>query len=457
MLVFDDTIAAISTPPGRGGIGVVRLSGTAARTILRQLSPTVDVEAIQRAQVVELQDDEGNFLDEAVVVYFQAPKSYTGQDVVEISCHGSPFVLGRLLRLCFKLGARAATPGEFTLRAFAAGRIDLTQAEAVRDLIDAQTEYQAKLASRQLKGELSRFLQPVKDELLDIIVHLESTVEFVEENLDTESIDALAVRLGQLIEGLTRLAKSYQYGRIIREGLKLAIIGRPNVGKSSLFNVLLQEERAIVTDIPGTTRDSLSEQASLGGIPIRLIDTAGIRVASDIVEQLGIARSYAAMADADLILQVIDGSQYLTEEDWQLLSECRQSHTPFAIIVNKIDLGLQLNIKELADQFGQDNIFPISAKTCQGIDQLQTGLTAMFLGREDSRNDTLILDARHFSLISESIEELNSSLNRLREGFSEEVALYHLHSALKKLGEITGETTIEDILGRIFATFCIGK
>jgi tRNA modification GTPase len=459
LLLLDDTIAAISTPPGRGGIGVVRLSGPQSAEILSNLAPRVDLNAVQRAQHVELQKIESNeFLDEAVVIYFKAPRSYTGQDVVEISCHGSPFVLSSLLRSCFKLGARAATPGEFTLRAFVNGRIDLTQAEAVRDLIDAQTEYQARLASRQLRGELSRYLQPVKDDLLDIIVHLESAVEFVEENLDIESIKSLGARIALLVERLDRLAKSYGLGRIVHDGLRLAIVGRPNVGKSSFFNALLQQDRAIVTDIPGTTRDSLAEMASIGGIPVRLVDTAGIRQANDIVEQLGIERSYAAMADADLILHVVDGSTPLTEEDLRLLADCQSSPVPFVIIANKIDLGLHPEISELAAKLGRENLFTVSARTYEGIETLQTGLVSRYLGnRTDARDDTLILDARHFSLVNESIQELNSGLERLREGFSEEVALYHIHRALKLLGEITGETTIEDVLGRIFSTFCIGK
>jgi tRNA modification GTPase len=459
LLFLDDTIAAISTPAGRGGIGVVRLSGSRAGEILQKLAPSADLKAVQRAQLVQLQNIESSeFLDEAVAVFFKAPKSYTGQDVVEISCHGSPFILSNLLRMCFKLGARAATPGEFTLRAFVGGRIDLTQAEAVRDLIDAQTEYQAKLASRQLKGELSRYLQPVKEELLDIIVHLESAVEFVEENLDTESIDALGERIARLVERLGRLAKSYGVGRIVRDGLKLAIVGRPNVGKSSIFNVLLQQDRAIVTDIPGTTRDSLTETASIGGIPIRLVDTAGIRQAGDLVERLGIERSYQAMADADLVLHIVDSSAGLNDEDLRLLDDCQSNPAPFVVVLNKIDLGIKVDRAELAARLGEERLFAVSAKTYEGIEGLQAGLVSRFLDRgSDARDDTLILDARHFSLVEESVQELNNSLGRLREGFSEEVALYHLHNTLKLLGEITGETTIEDVLGRIFATFCIGK
>lgn len=462
MLLFDDTIAAISTPSGRGGIGVIRLSGPESIKILSSLAPKTNLKAVQKAQLLDLFDTKGNFLDQVIAIYFQDPKSYTGQDVVEISCHGSPFILGKVLELCFELGARSATPGEFTMRAFISGRIDLTQAEAVRDLIDAQTEYQTRLASRQLKGELSLYLQPIKSALLEIIVHLESAVEFVEENLNTESIESLAKHIAELIKKLKRLADSYSFGRVVRSGLKLAIVGRPNVGKSSFFNSLLQKDRAIVTDIPGTTRDSLMEQASLSGIPVHLIDTAGIRQTSDIVEKMGIERSYSAMVDADLVLQLIDGSTELNDEDKTLLIKCIDNPVPFALIINKADLELKVkpeNLIELnLDKIEEKNIFVVSSKTCQGIDKLQKNLVSNFFQKDFStQEDTLILDVRHFSLISETIQELNEAVSRIREGFTEEVALCHLHLALKKLGEITGETTIEDILGQIFATFCIGK
>jgi tRNA modification GTPase len=462
MLLFDDTIAAISTPSGRGGIGVIRLSGSDSLKILTKLAPKTNTKAVQKAQLVELFDETGIFLDQAIVIYFQNPKSYTGQDLVEISCHGSPFILSKILEICFRLGARSATPGEFTMRAFISGRIDLTQAEAVRDLIDAQTEYQTRLASRQLKGELSRYLQPIKTELLEIIVHLESAVEFVEENLDTASIETLAKHLATLVNKLKRLADSYAFGRVVRSGVRLAIVGRPNVGKSSFFNALLQKDRAIVTEIPGTTRDSLIEQASLGGIPVHLIDTAGIRQTSDIVEKMGIERSYTAMLDADLVLQLIDGSTELTTEDKTLLTKCIENPVPFALIINKQDLGLKVKPQDLIEinsqKIEEKNIFTVSSKTCQGFEELQMNLVNNFFQKDFSnQEDTLILDARHFSLISDTMIELNEGVDRLKEGYSEEVALCHLHIALKRLGEITGETTIEDILGQIFSTFCVGK
>lgn len=442
----DDTIAAISTPAGRGGIGVIRLSGSLSHKIACQLAPKCNPSRTRLAQFCSLQDPETSALiDQSIITFFKAPGSFTGQDAVELSCHGSPFVLSRVLQYCFTLGARPARPGEFTLRAFLNGKIDLTQAEAIRDLINAQSEYQARLAVRQMKGELSLYLQPLKEHLLEVIVHLESSVEFVDEALDTHSIDAIEAKLSEIREQLQRLSDSYRLGRLVREGLKLAIVGRPNVGKSSLFNALLQRDRAIVTDIPGTTRDSLIEASSIKGIPVHLIDTAGIRKSEDIVERLGIERSFSAIAEADLVLVVFDGTQPLSEEDLDILRHCHS--TPHLIVLNKCDLGILER---------RDCAFIVSARTGEGIDKLQDGILSYLSGTE-SRNDTLVLDSRHHSLISLALSEIRAATLRLREGFSEEVALFHLHNALRHLGEITGETTVEDLLGQIFSTFCVGK
>lgn len=448
---LDDTIAAISTPAGRGGIGVVRLSGSLSHKIACRLAPACDPSRTRYAQFHSLHDPETSALiDQAIITFFKAPASFTGQDSVELSCHGSPFVLSRVLHHCFTLGARPALPGEFTLRAFLSGKIDLTQAEAIRDLIDAQSDYQARLAVRQMQGELSRYLQPLKESLLEVITHLESSVEFVDEALDTHSIDKIELTLAEIRQQLQRLSDSYRLGRLIREGFKLAIVGRPNVGKSSLFNALLQRDRAIVTDIPGTTRDSLIEPASIKGIPVHLIDTAGIRKSEDLVERLGIERSFSAIADADLVLAVLDGTQPLSEEDLDILEHCRT--TAHLIALNKCDLGTLPGLENLS------SAFRVSARTGEGIDSLQDGILS-FLSNTDieSRTDTLVLDSRHQSLIQAALSEMCEATTRLHEGFSEEVALFHLHNSLHHLGEITGETTVEDLLGRIFSTFCIGK
>src|SRR5215216_5671798 len=341
----DDTIAAISTPPGRGGIGVVRLSGPASLQIavaIFQPASDAPLDSPNRAQFVRVVDPAtGTPIDEAILTYFKAPHSYTGEEVIELSCHGSPVILRRVLELMTACGARIAEPGEFTFRAFANRRIDLAQAQAVRDVINAQTDYQARVALRQLEGELSKRLTPLKESLVEIIVHLESSIEFVEEDISTETQSALLVKLAQIIKRLDEISASFSFGRFVKEGFDLAIVGRPNVGKSSVFNRLIGSERAIVTEIAGTTRDPLYESTSISGVPVRLIDTAGIRETSDVVESIGINRSRTAIADADISVVVLDGSEPLTADDAQLLE-----HVPAArriIAINKSDLPRNLD------------------------------------------------------------------------------------------------------------------
>src|SRR3954470_4621089 len=319
---LDDTIVAISTAPGRGGIGVVRLSGAEARAIAmpmlrlgRELQPA-------RAIFGELVDPHsGERIDEVVVTYFQKPHSYTTDDLIEISAHGSPVVLRHIVEITVERGARLAEPGEFTMRAFLNGRIDLTQAEAVRDLIESQTLYQARVAAQQLEGALSKRIAPVKQKLVELIALMEAGVDFAEDDVPVLASAIIVERITEVRAGLAELARSFAYGKLVHEGLTLAIVGRPNVGKSSLFNRLVERERAIVTATPGTTRDLVSETVAIGGIPVRLIDTAGIRTAHDEAESIGIKKSYEALADADLVLVVFDASQERTKEDDELMAQ----------------------------------------------------------------------------------------------------------------------------------------
>src|SRR5580658_916320 len=339
-----DTIVAISTPPGRGGLGVVRLSGAHAREIAARMlrfprAPDWRPWSCQIAELLDAAPDGSRVVDQVVVAFFARPRSYTAEDVVEISCHGAPVVLRHAIARAMDVGARLAEPGEFTLRAYLNGRIDLPQAEAVRDLIDSTTLYQARIAAQQAGGSVSRRIGPLKEQLVELIALLEAGIDFAEDDVSVAQAAELLRRLRPVVAGITRLAESFAFGGLVRSGLSLAIVGRPNVGKSSLFNRLLEQDRAIVTDIPGTTRDLVSETASVEGIPVKFVDTAGIREGQDTVESLVIERSYQAMADADLTVVVIDSSAPLESEDSDLI-ERASTQGKFIVAGNKCDLGV---------------------------------------------------------------------------------------------------------------------
>jgi tRNA modification GTPase len=448
-----DSIAAISTPPGRGGVGVVRLSGPAALEIaaaIFQSETQVPVAESARARFGRLVDPiSGEHIDEAILIYFKAPHSYTGEDVVELSCHGSPIIVSRVLDLILQRGARIAEPGEFTFRAFSNRRIDLAQAQAVRDLIDAQTRYQARVATRQLEGALSKRLVRIKDLVVDIIVHLESSVEFAEDDISTDTASGLLSKIDAGISALSEIAASFSFGRFVKEGFALAIVGRPNVGKSSVFNRLAGNERAIVTEIPGTTRDALYESASIAGLPVRLIDTAGIRETTDVVETIGISRSRAAIADADIALLVMDASQPMTGDDSRLLEQVPAERR--IIAMNKTDLPRA--IESLIE-----GSIDISALTGDGFDVLTATLLHRLSGEAVvERDDLMITDARQHSAVRRAIEQLEGSRDLMIQGEFEEIILLGLRGALAAIGEVTGETLTDDILNQIFSTFCIGK
>ena len=458
MLQISDTIVAISTPPGRGGIGIVRLSGPESLSLTRKLLQKPDFQPEpNRVSLHRLYDPQtGEELDRALITYFRAPRSFTGEDVVELSCHGSPVLLLQIVDILLQLGARAADPGEFTLGALANGRLNLSQAEAIRDLIDAQTTAAARQAARQLSGELSTRLQPFKDSLLEIIVPLESSLEFVEDDLPDLAIEGISARLSDLIGEIEDLAATFRTGRLLKEGLRVTLIGRPNVGKSSIFNALLKQDRAIVTELPGTTRDSLSEMLNLDGIPVLLTDTAGMREATDRIERIGIERTKRAIADADLLIVVIDGSAPLTEEDREVLSQARENR--HLIAVNKSDLeGFSLErVRESGIEIDAE-LIAVSARTGDGLEALRDEILRSFAGSEDSSGGFLITNARHYDLLRRASESLRSAQDLIKQRASEELVLVGLYDALRYLGEITGETTPEDILDQIFSTFCIGK
>jgi tRNA modification GTPase len=452
-----DTIVALSTPPGRSGIGVIRLSGPCALAITRTLVRENDFKPQpNHASLKNILDPQsGEILDQSLITYFKAPRSFTGEDVVELSCHGSPVLLHYLIDIILALNARAAGPGEFTLRALAHGRLNLSQAEAVRDLINAQTRTAARQAARQLRGELSARLQPIKDTLLEIIVPLESSLEFVEDDLPEVSADQLYAKLKALAGQVGTLAATFRAGRLLKDGLKVTLAGRPNVGKSSLFNSLLSSDRAIVTEIPGTTRDSLSELVSLSGIPVLLTDTAGVRSSDDRIENLGVERTRRAIADADLVVAVLDGSQPLTQEDLDVLSELRD--ILHLIVLNKSDLDSFDNNEDALLFNGASKVLTISARTGAGLDGLRAAIIEPFAASGMHETGLLITDARHFDLLLRTEASLLSSAELLGQRASEELILVGLYDALRLTGQITGETTPDDILSQIFATFCIGK
>src|SRR5579884_3400842 len=335
-----DTIVAVSTPPGRGGLGIVRLSGALSREIAGRILrfPHAPQWRSWSSELAQLVDAQGELVDQVVVAFFEGPRSYTAEDVVEISCHGAPVVLRLCVERAVQAGARLAEPGEFTLRAFLNGRIDLPQAEAVRDLIEATTLYQARVAAQQAEGSVSRRLKPIKEQMLELIALLEAGIDFAEDDISVAPASEILRSLEPIRAGVGQLAASFAYGKLVHQGFTLAIVGRPNVGKSSLFNRLLEQDRAIVTDIPGTTRDLVSETASLEGIPVRMVDTAGIRQAADVIENLGIERSYQAMADADVTLVVVDASRAPEAEDMELIGRAR-ARGKSLLVGNKCDLG----------------------------------------------------------------------------------------------------------------------
>jgi len=463
---LDDTIVAVATAPGRGGIGVVRLAGPEARVIACPMLRLKHELEPGRAVFGELIEPEGSSgsdneirgdggtrrgaaaphrLDEVVVTYFAKPHSYTTDDIIEISAHGSPVVLRHIVELALARGARLAEPGEFTMRAFLNGRIDLTQAEAVRDLIESQTLYQAKIAAQQLEGALSKRLKPVKQKLVELIALLEAGIDFAEDDVSIAADAAIVEHLAEIRAPLSALANSFAYGKIVHEGLTLAIVGRPNVGKSSLFNRLVERERAIVTSTPGTTRDLVSETVAIDGIPVRLVDTAGIRNALDEAESIGIRKSMEALAEADLVLVVLDASHPLAAEDRELLTQVGER--PAIVVENKGDV--------VSSQLSRVRT---SALTGDGIDALRSEILRHIRGDSGVQVESgFLTNVRHQRLVLDSMSALSAAKIAVDNQIPHEMLLLDLYNALRALDEMTGATTTDDILNLIFSTFCIGK
>jgi tRNA modification GTPase len=473
----NDTIAAIATPSGVGGIGVIRVSGNDAFSLvlplLRRPGGRTDLPPSHQLTYGHIVDPlTQEILDEVLVAFMRAPHTYTREDVVEIQGHGGPLILRRILRAVLAQGARMANPGEFTLRAFLNGRLDLAQAEAVMDLIDAQTEASQRLALQQLRGRLSEQVEAARSAVLGVVARIEASIDFPEEDVPTPMADELRPLIAEAQQYVDRLLAGSEQGRLYRQGLRTAIIGRPNVGKSSLLNALLRTERAIVTPIAGTTRDTVEEVANLRGIPLHLIDTAGITPSDDPVEQIGVQRSRAAAETADLILLVFDGSEPLTEQDRRVSSELQamgfgtiptqdgppSGHRKVIVVLNKSDRGLHIELDVLQQIWKNVPFVHTSTLTSEGLSCLEETIAELVLGGKILASESvLVTSTRHQEALRRAAEHLRAAVSSLEQALPLDFVSIDLRAAYDALGEVTGETASDNLLERIFSEFCIGK
>lgn len=443
-----DTIAAVCT--GVGAVGILRISGKDAKTVAsRVFSGKLDVPRVMAYGAFS--DASGSVVDRGLAVWFSAPNSYTGEDVVELHCHGSQVAMASILEACFNAGARAAKPGEFTRRAFLNGKMDLTQAEAVVDLIDAETEAAAKNAAAQLDGEIGKGLDGLRNRLLDIAAAFSAYVDYPEDGIDEPEV---ASGLDEIAEKLERLAASYTQGKILKDGVKTALIGRPNVGKSSLLNALVGFDRSIVTATAGTTRDTVEESVMVSGIKLRLVDTAGMRETDDAIEQEGVFRSANAAERADLLLCVFDLSRTLDEEDLRICALAKEKSA--IAVVNKTDLAAQFDMSMLKPYFGE-RIVEISAKEKHGLDKLCECIAETLSVKTIPCDGSVITNARHMAATKEAALRVRDALNALAIGLTPDVAVGEIEQAIALIGEITGKTASDAVLTRIFERFCVGK
>ncbi len=457
----EETIAAISTPFGESGIGIVRMSGLSAEAIARKLfkpkrgQPCFFSHHFHYGEIID--NKSGKAVDEVLIVLMKSPKTYTMEDIVEIHCHGGYLILQRVLELVLKNGARMAQPGEFTKRAFLNGRIDLTQAEAVIDMIRAKTLVSLEIANQQLRGRLYEELVRLKTELIEDLALIEAHIDFPEEEIEPISLREMEHGIRGMVHQLEGWVASYEKGRIFREGISCAIIGKTNVGKSSLLNTLLKEERAIVTAIPGTTRDVIEEIVSICGIPVRLIDTAGLRKAGDSIEQEGVRKAKERLADSDFVLLMLDGSRGLDEDDEEIFKYVEGKKK--VVILNKDDLLQKISVGEVQNRFMGDPIVSISALKGEGIDDLEKTIYASLIQRDvrTSPDDLIVANIRHKNALIQIRDNLSNAMKGIMEGTPLEFIAFEIRSALETLGELVGETTNEEVLNRIFGQFCVGK
>ena len=462
MITEFDTIAAISTPPGEGGIGIIRISGEEAidiadrvyqmgtKKLANQKSHTIHYGKLVHSKTKET-------IDEVMVTVMRAPKTYTREDVIEINSHGGMLAVNKVLQLVLQSGARLAEPGEFTKRAFLNGRIDLSQAEAVMDVIRAKTDKAMYMAVNQLDGNLSTLIQNLRQDILETLAQVEVNIDYPEYDDVEEMTSKLLIEKAKSVKkSVHSLLETASQGKILREGLATAIIGRPNVGKSSLLNILLKEEKAIVTDIPGTTRDVIEDFVSVKGVPLRLIDTAGIRETEDIVERIGVERSRKALGDADLILLVFNQSEPLTDEDI-LLIEATRRHKRI-IVLNKTDLENQLDFAKLEPLIGNDPIVKTSLISQEGLTQLEQHIADLFFsGQTEEKDATYISNIRHIALLEEAEDSLENVIEGIEMGMPVDLVQIDMTHAWELLGEITGDSVQDELITQLFSQFCLGK
>ena len=453
-----ETIAAISTATGNGGIGIIRMSGKDCFKILEKIfkpinkSTEINGYTIKYGHIV----DNNEIIDEVLVTYFKKPKSYTTEDMCEINTHGGNIVTRKILELCLKNGANLAEPGEFTKRAFLNGRIDLLQAESVIDVINAKSEREAKTGIKQLEGILSKKINEIKQEILDVMVNVDVSIDYPEYDVEEVTYQEISNMLTSVKEKLEKLEKSFDNGKLIKEGIKTAIIGKPNAGKSSLLNAILKEDRAIVTEYEGTTRDTIEEFVNIEGIPLKLIDTAGIRNAKDEVEKIGIAKSREIAKEADLIIAIFDSTKELSPEDLEILNLIKGKKS--IVILNKIDLNAILS--ENDDRFTNvsDNILKLSALNGEGLEKLYETISKMFsLNEINLDNEIVITNLRHKNLISKALINVKKSEEAIEQNMPVDIIAIFIKDILEDLGNITGDVVTDDIINEIFSKFCLGK
>lgn len=458
----DDTIAAISTAPGEGGIGIVRMSGEDSLNILSKIfksargKDTQDFKSYTMRYGYIVNPDDKKSIDEVIVSFMKAPHTYTREDIVEINCHGGVVPLRRILELTLNYGARLAEPGEFTKRAFLNGRIDLSQAEAVIDMIRSKTDTSMDAALKQLEGKLSVEVKNIRESLLNIMSHIDASIDFPEEGIEDVLYDDLKDSCSDIIGRLDKMIQSADTGKILREGLNTVIIGKPNVGKSSLLNSLLEENRAIVTDIPGTTRDVIEEYLNIRGIPVNIIDTAGIRETKDKVEEMGVKRTKEYFSRADIVILVLDSSEIFSEEDKSIFGLLGDKKA--IILINKIDLPLRLDRSEVLKYAGDRKIIDVSIKTGEGIDLLKDEIyNFVYSGEVKNSQEVLVTNVRHKDLLARAKSSLSKAIETLDKKLPLDLISIDINDALEYIGQITGESVREDIIDRIFSQFCVGK